>query len=78
MKTAISIPDATYDAAEKMARRLGVSRSELYARAVVEFLDSHRQQDVTRALDSVYGATDSRLDEKIADLQRRSLPGETW
>lgn len=32
MKTAISIPDPIFEAAEGFARRLGMSRSELYAR----------------------------------------------
>ena len=78
MKTAISIPDPTYDAAEQMARRLGVSRSELYTRAIAEFLDAHRQQDVTKALDSLYGDTDSGLDKTLADLQRRTLQQDGW
>ena len=78
MKTAISIPDSTYDAAEQMANRMGMSRSELYARAVAEFLESHRQRNVTSALNAVYADGDSRLDGDLAEMQRRSLPPDAW
>ena len=36
MKTAISLPDELFAAAEKLAERLGVSRSQLYATALAE------------------------------------------
>jgi len=78
MKTAISIPDSTYDAAEQMASRMGMSRNELYARAVAEYLELHRQSNVTSALNAVYADSDSRLDDKLAEMQQRSLPHEAW
>lgn len=33
MKTAVSIPDNIYTSAEKLAKRLGKSRSQLYTQA---------------------------------------------
>ena len=54
MKTAISIPDTLFEAAERMAHRLAISRSELYARAMAEYLEQHRYQNVTKALNKVY------------------------
>jgi hypothetical protein len=39
VKTAISIPDEVYEAAEKLADELKMSRSELYARAVSEYVE---------------------------------------
>ena len=44
MKTAVTIPDPVFDAAEKLAKQLGVSRSELYARALAEFNDKHARR----------------------------------
>jgi metal-responsive CopG/Arc/MetJ family transcriptional regulator len=41
MKTAISIPDDIFKAADVAAKRLGISRSELFVRAVKEMLDFH-------------------------------------
>ena len=61
MKTAISIPDDLFDSADELARRMGMSRSRLYAEAVSEYVAKHRDQDITRRLDEVYGEVDSGL-----------------
>ena len=45
MKTAISIPDPVFEAADQLAARIGMSRSELYATAVAEFMDRHLSSD---------------------------------
>ena len=62
MKTAISIPDEVFEAADRTAKKLGVSRSELYSTAVHEFIERHRVEDVTSRLNEVYGSSRSDLD----------------
>lgn len=54
MKTAISLPDATFRRADVAARRLGLSRSELYVRALEAYLGPPSDEEVTAALDAVY------------------------
>lgn len=78
MKTAISIPDDVFEAADRTARKLGVSRSELYATAVHEFIERHRVEDVTARLNEVYASTSSSLDDPLYEMQRRLLAKETW
>lgn len=78
MKTAISVPDPVFDAAETVARRLGLSRSELYTRAVAEFLEKHRGDKVTEALNRVYSKHSSGLDSVLERIQYLSLPHEEW
>ena len=80
MKTAISIPDDVFEGAERTAETLGMSRSELYATAVREFIERYRSADVTERLDKVYGEDDSlsRLDERLQTLQAYSLGREDW
>lgn len=53
-----------------------VSRSELYARALEHYLASGEGEDVTAALDEIYGDSDSRLDPDLAAAQRRALEGD--
>jgi predicted transcriptional regulator len=53
MKTAISVPDEVFKQAERLARRQGRSRSELYSAAVREYVARHAPDDVTDALDRV-------------------------
>ncbi len=80
MKTAISIQDDIFEAAEETARELRISRSELYARAVREFVARHSRENITKRLDQIYGEESevSSLDTKLAEMQTRSLDGEKW
>ena len=79
MKTAISIPDDLFRAAERAAKRLGLSRSELVQRALAAFLERNSDALVTDALNEVYkpGKRDS-VDPVLDRLQRMSLPREKW
>jgi metal-responsive CopG/Arc/MetJ family transcriptional regulator len=78
MKTAISIPDQTFREADALAKRLGMSRSELYARAVRRYLEAQRRACVTERLDAVYGDEGSDLDPVLAAMQTASFPREDW
>lgn len=78
MKIAVSIPDDVFESAESLGRKMGVSRSRLYATALAEFLAKHRGRKVTARLDAVYVNEESRLDTSVRRLQKRSLPAESW
>ena len=78
MKTAISLPDEVFESADALAERMGVSRSELYATAVAEYLAKHRDQDVTARLNDVYADTPSGLDSPLRSAQARSLARDEW
>ena len=78
MKTAISIPDPLFDAAEQFAKRMGLSRSELYAVALQEYLQAHKQDQVTKQLDAVYASEDCSLDPLFVQLQAHTLSEKTW
>ena len=78
MKVALSIPDELFDTAETVSKRLGVSRSRLYATALAEFLAKHQNRKVTDRLDTVYSSEDSRLDDTTRRLQHRSVSGKSW
>jgi hypothetical protein len=80
VKTAISIPDSLFEEADRLARRRGWSRSELYANAVTAYVNSERFSGVREKLDAVYGDNeeDSAIDPLLAEAQARSLPRERW
>ncbi len=63
MKTAVSIPDPVFEAAERLARRTRTSRSRLYADALREYLLRHAPDEVADAMDRVV----EQLDEAIPD-----------
>jgi len=78
MKTAVSLPDKTFEAADSLAKRLGMSRSQLYATAIEDYLHRFRGEEITEALNRVYAEEDSSLDPAIAAMQRSSLPRDKW
>lgn len=78
MKTAVSLPDPLFDAADQLAKRLGISRSELYATAIEEYLKSHRNEGVTETLNRIYREEPSNLDPVIVAIQAASLPRDEW
>ena len=63
MKTAISIPDDVFREADRAAERLGLSRSQLYARAMRQFLEHQGDDPVTSAIDSL-----------LLDLEQQPTP----
>jgi metal-responsive CopG/Arc/MetJ family transcriptional regulator len=78
VKKTISLPDHLFSAADSLAARLGVSRSELYATALAEFVAKHTECANTGRLDRLYGMESSELDPAFRRAQRRSLADENW
>lgn len=78
MKTAISIPDRLFDAADQYAKNHGFSRSKLYAKAMEQYLDQHPADHITNELNKVYRGDNSKLDSVTSSLQSHSIEQEKW
>ena len=78
MKTAISIPDPIFREAERLARRLKKSRSQLYAEAMADYLRRHDADAVTEALNRVYAESGERIDPFADAVARRLLSNVEW
>jgi metal-responsive CopG/Arc/MetJ family transcriptional regulator len=78
MKTAISIPDPIFQAADSLANRLGVSRSEFYSKAIEAFIEQNKNRDVTARLNQVFASESNSLGDDYYNLQRQSLNREEW
>ncbi len=78
MKTAISLPDAIFREAERLARRLKKSRSELYREAVTEYVARHEPEAVTEAMNRLAAKIDTRPDEFASAAARRILERSEW
>ena len=77
MKTAVSIPDPIFEAADRLARRRRISRSELYAEALARLLEADESRGITERLDDVYGDQSSELDPGLAEAQALAID-EDW
>lgn len=78
MKTAIYVPDKVFTSADRLAKRLHMSRSELYTRAVEEYVSEREHACVRERLDEVYSAEPSEIHPALLDAQQASLPEEDW
>ena len=76
MKITISIHVSLAKAAGKLAKRLGITRSTLYQRALRLYIEQCEADNITRSLNSLYSdaSVDSVLEPEFAHLQRTSLP----
>ena len=78
MKTAISLPDRLFRAAERHARRAQKSRSQLYAEALAEYLARHAPEEVTEAMNRVVDQLTDETDPFVAAAGRRVLEDTPW
>jgi metal-responsive CopG/Arc/MetJ family transcriptional regulator len=73
MKAAVSIPDPIFEAADKLARRMGVSRSRLYSVALQRLVQDHDDEAIMGKLNEVYSTESSGLDPVFQSIQSRSV-----
>jgi len=78
MKTAVSMPDDLFRRAEATARRLRVSRSELYAKAIAGFLKRQDRSAITERLNDVYSRRPAKVDSGLHRAQLTSLEQDAW
>jgi metal-responsive CopG/Arc/MetJ family transcriptional regulator len=78
MKVAVSVPDTVFEAAERVCRRMRVSRSRLYAKAVDAYVKLHSDEDITAQLNKVYAGNASVIDPTIEAATLDMLRRETW
>lgn len=67
------MPDDLFRLAEATAKRLRVSRSKLYAKAIAEYLNRQQSSSITDRLNAVYAQTEAKLDPALERAQWSSL-----
>ncbi len=78
MKTAVSIPDDVFEAAENLARRTKKSRSRLFSDALKEYVDRRSPEKITQAMDSALAEIGVQDDEFLMVAGRRILDKSGW
>jgi hypothetical protein len=73
VKTAVSLPDEVFQAAERLARERGLTRSSLYAQALEAFLEANEIDPLTEAINRVADRVDTRLEPGLKRLQEATL-----
>jgi len=78
MKIAVSVPDDVFEEAEQLARRMKRSRSEVYSRALAEYVARHAPDRVTEAMDRVLTEIGEQPDQFVRAASRRVLKRSDW
>jgi metal-responsive CopG/Arc/MetJ family transcriptional regulator len=65
MKTAISLDDALLHEADKTARKMGLSRSRLFAVAIAQFLQRQKQEEMLLQLNDVYAGGMTPVEKRL-------------
>jgi metal-responsive CopG/Arc/MetJ family transcriptional regulator len=78
MKTAVSLPTAVFEKAERLARRTKRSRSELYTLALKEYLARHAPEEITEAMNAVADQLDPKQDGFTARAAAKILTQSEW
>jgi metal-responsive CopG/Arc/MetJ family transcriptional regulator len=78
MKTAVSVPDEVFEEAEHLAKHLKISRSELYAKALSEFVSRHTPDTVTESFNRVCADVQGEPDPAFQQAARIVLENTEW
>jgi len=78
MKTAVSIPDKVFEEAERLARRMKRSRSEVYSRALAEYVARYAPDRVTEAMDRALDEIGEPPDQFARAASSRVLGRSDW
>jgi len=78
MKTAVSIPDEVFEKAERLARRMKKSRSQLFSHALAEYVARHAPDEVTESMNQVCSEIGPEQDTFVSAASRRLLARSEW
>ena len=78
MKTAVSLPDEVFEAAERLARRTKCSRSRIFSDALREYVARHSPEEVTEAVDRACAQLGKEKDSLVSSAARRVLERSEW
>jgi hypothetical protein len=78
MKTAISVPNEVFELSEKLAKKLKISRSAVFAMGVKKLAEEHNEEDLIANINKVCEKVDTSVDPVLFKLAMFSLPNEEW
>jgi len=80
MKTAVSLPERLYKDAEKAAKSMGIPRSQLFAKALEEYISHHKRDRVTEKLNEIYKncTIGSNIEEASLESIRELTKNDAW
>jgi len=78
MKTAISVPNDVFELSERLAKKLKVSRSKIFAMGVKKLGEEYDDEDLIAKINRVCEKVDTSVDPVLRKYQSRILRKEKW
>lgn len=78
MKTAISVPNDVFQLSDRLAKKLRISRSAVFAMGVRKLGEEFDDEEITSRLNDYYGKQRAELDPVIVQMAAISLPNDEW
>ena len=78
MKTAISVPNEVFQLSEKLAKKLKVSRSAIFAMGVKKSAEEHDEDEIIAQINRVCEKVDTSVDPVLFQMAMLSLPKDEW
>ena len=78
MKTAISVPNDVFELSERLAKKLKVSRSKIFAMGVKKLGEEYDDEDIIARINAVCEEVDTSLDPAVRFYQSRAIKREKW
>ena len=78
MKTAVSLPDDLFRDAEELATRLETSRSELFRRALQDFVARHDVDQIRETIDRLVAELGAEQDQALRTAGQKVMEETEW
>lgn len=78
MKTAISVSDDVFELSERLAKKLKVSRSKIFAMGVKKLAEEHDEEELIANVNKVCEKVDTSVDPVLFKMTMMSLPKDEW
>ena len=78
MKTAVSVPDPIFEKAERLARKMKKSRSQLYSDALSEYVARHTPDEITEKMNELCDELGATQDDFVAHAAQGTLRDVEW
>ena len=78
MKTAISVPNDVFELSERLAKKLKVSRSKIFAMGVKKLGEEYDDEDIIARINAVCEEVDTSLDPAVRFYQSRAIKRKKW
>jgi hypothetical protein len=78
MKTAISVPADVFELSERLAKKLKMSRSAVFALGIRKLGEEMDEDEMIARINAVCEEVDTSLDPFWKKVQGRTLPKDKW